>query len=95
MIRFVDIRGQGIGNRFAFYDTVIDRFLEYAGNHAWESFSDFACDLSDSEPSYPLERFRALSPAWVDDGKVDDVVGWYAKEPGVVVYSVADDPDKW
>jgi len=42
MIRFVDLRGQGTGYRFAFWDTTRDSFCTFAGEQAWEARKDFA-----------------------------------------------------
>lgn len=41
MIRFVDIRNQGVGSRFAFWDTITDRFVEIEGEQAWDNWDDF------------------------------------------------------
>ena len=37
MIRFVDLRHAGVGGRFAYFDTVTDRFIEANGTHVWET----------------------------------------------------------
>lgn len=65
MIRFVDIRGQGTGLRFAFWDTVSDTFCEFNGDQAWESNTDFAESFNlDLDQFSSIERFTALMPDW-------------------------------
>lgn len=73
MKRFVDIRNQGTGCRFAFWDTISDTFDMFSGTQAWDSWNDFAEDYIGKE----LERYRGLCPDWVHDGKEDDIEGWY------------------
>lgn len=80
MIRFVDIRNQGIGCRFSFWNTSTNRYLSFAGEQAWDDFEDFTVDVKESDAlgkSYVLRRCRSLCPDWVFDGKEDDVSGWY------------------
>lgn len=74
MKRFVDIRNQGTCHRFAFWDTVRDRFEEHDGCMAWDSFEEFELCYEGSE----LERYRALCPDWVHDGGEDDIEAFYA-----------------
>ena len=76
MIRFVDIRNQGTGYRFAFWDTSSDRFVTLAGFQGWASWSDFAEDHVDDRGAAGLDQFKALCPDWVDDGQDDDVQRW-------------------
>lgn len=71
MIRFIDLRGQGTGYRFAFWDTVFDRFVRIAGDEAWDDAADFrdAFDMmgqpyEDGVKSSGVERFVALMPDW-------------------------------
>jgi len=61
MIRFIDLRGQGTGSRFAFYDTVRDHFLELEGEQAWDVFLEFAevCDNANLR-----QRCKRLCPPW-------------------------------
>lgn len=66
MIRFIDLRhcGDDIEGRFAFYDTVVDRFVEdAAGAHTWEKISEFAQSYTPTE-ALPLQRFVAMAPPW-------------------------------
>ena len=74
MIRFIDIRNQGTGSRFAFWSTVTDQFLEIAGEMAWESLDDLAEIVT---PDVDFDRLKALCPGWVNDGKEDDLGGFY------------------
>lgn len=77
MIRFVDLRGQGTENRFAFFDTVCDRFLDLAGEHAWQTWDECEQVLAGGGLNAPLcnpegvARLRGLCPPWAfepDDG---------------------------
>lgn len=61
MIRFVDLRSAKIaGYRFAFWDTVRDRFVQMLDDQAWETWAEFAADC----PTDQLARFHALLPHW-------------------------------
>lgn len=53
MIRFVDMRAADVaGGRFAFFDTVRDRFVQKAGEHAWDTWADFeGSSASVAEPT--------------------------------------------
>ena len=62
MIRFVDLRNSDAGYRFAFFDTVTDKFVEFAGTHAWDTWKEFATDYNGNE----LNRFRKLCPEWAN-----------------------------
>lgn len=71
MIRFVDLRGQDTGARFAFFDTVPDSWVELddLGStwQTWQEFEDaycqtYACEAPDVREQ--LERFRDLAPDW-------------------------------
>ena len=66
MIRFIDVRGQGTGSRFAFWDTVTDRFVCISTEYAWDGWADFE---EIAEGSVDLERYKKLCPDWVCDGK--------------------------
>ncbi len=50
MIRFIDIGDQIIngGTDFAWFDTVIGRFLEFNGMHVWSSWDEFINDFNGS-----------------------------------------------
>lgn len=73
MIRFVDISNQGIGNRFAFYDTITDRFQDFNGEMAWNNFEDFRSNFGNGA----INRYERLCPNWVNDNQEDDVESWY------------------
>ncbi len=61
MKRFVDLRGAETGSyRFAFWDTIFDKFETYEGAQAWNTFDDFASDYDGKE----LDRYKGLCPAW-------------------------------
>lgn len=61
MKRFIDLRGQSTGYRFAFWDTIVDRFEIHDGEQAWDTFTEFAEVYRGSE----LGRYRVLCPTWV------------------------------
>lgn len=77
MIRFVDVRGQGLDYRFSFWDTINGTFVSFSGSVAWDSFEDFKSHFetaSEAEKSgWELARFERLCPAWVHDGKEDSL----------------------
>lgn len=74
MIRFINLTGQMAPDddfQFAWYDTIIDRFLEYDGHQTWFHVKQFEADLlSDLRRTHTKEdiqdemlgRFRALYP---------------------------------
>jgi hypothetical protein len=65
MIRFVDLRSADIaGNRFAFFDTVPDLFVELHDEQAFDTWADFE-ELFKGSGYLDLERFRGLCPEWV------------------------------
>jgi hypothetical protein len=74
MIRFIDIRNQGTGNRFAFYNTVNGRFVEAGGEMAWESLEEFRLDCDDENI---FKRCSNVCADWVNDGEKDDIEGFY------------------
>jgi hypothetical protein len=85
MIRFVDIRGQGTSNRFAFWDTCVDRFINLDGDQAWntwEQFEDsFNCHYAgEAAESNQKDRYKSICHGWVFDGGEDDVEGFYMGE---------------
>lgn len=69
MIRFIDIRGQDTGKRFAFYNTVTDKFIEVGGEMAWDTLKDFREICGFDEPMRIFgpeffERCERLCPDW-------------------------------
>jgi len=74
MIRFIDIRGQGTGNRFAFWDTVKNQFLWFCGEQAWNNWDEF---LEVAGDDGEIERFKGISPRWIFDGGEDDIEEFY------------------
>ena len=67
MIRFIDLRDEGTGNNFAFFDTVKNRFLEFGGVAAWEDFADFKDGCSyefEEDQNKIVERCIRLCPPW-------------------------------
>lgn len=81
MIRFVDIRGQGVGSRFAWYDTVSDTFLSLSGSMSWvtwdEFVEDYKAEYSDYDKAYP-DTHESLCPEWAKTGPVyEDELRFY------------------
>lgn len=79
MIRFLDIRGQGTGCRFAFWDTTRDTFCSFAGEQAWNTRKEFAeafvisgGEFADAVRVSGIERFTSLMPDWVDFEPTED-----------------------
>lgn len=70
MIRFIDLRhvAEDIGERFAFWDTVTDRFIaDDMGCQAWETIGQFALGYSGDE----IQRFVGLTPEWAKYAPAD------------------------
>lgn len=63
MIRFIDIRDQGTGYRFSFWDTVRDEYIGTSNEYAWDTWEEFReLNLFDSQK---YERCKRLCPEWV------------------------------
>ena len=78
MIRFIDIRNQGTGERFAFYNTVYDQFMCFSLEQTWTNWAEFEeAFKSDDCTVYPIERFKGLCPEWVFNDEEDDIEGFY------------------
>ena len=84
MIRFIDLRGQiGLHDdepEFAFYDTVVDKFVGWDQCYTWDHWNEFVNDFSyyGGWRGMDLERFEGLTPAWARFGEhvaVDPGVG--------------------
>jgi hypothetical protein len=82
MKRFVDIRGQGIGYRFSFWDTSVDRFMDIDGTQAWDGWDDFSEDVRRDGKGIELQRYRGLCPEWVFDGGNDDIDSFWEGQGG-------------
>lgn len=61
MKRFIDLRGQHIGERFAWWCTVSDTFESFKGEYAFNTWKDFV-EVYEGEQ---LDRYRGLCPSWV------------------------------
>jgi hypothetical protein len=78
MIRFIDLRNQGTYYRFAFWDTVVNRFIEIDNEQAWDSQSRLLealqCDREREgwRDEYFERRRKRLTDLIPDDMKVDD-----------------------
>ena len=62
MIYLIDLREQGVGAAFAFWDTVTNRFLEFNGTQGWKTWEDFTLDCDDPEFEASMRRH---CPDWV------------------------------
>jgi hypothetical protein len=59
MIRFIDIGTQIMeSKKFAFYDTVTDRFCTFSGSQTWETRKEFISDYDGDD----LLRYIILMP---------------------------------
>lgn len=68
MIRFVDLRGRLDEHRFAFWDTVADRFCTFGDEHAWNTRAEFeeAFAVPGQSPHTDITRFTDKLPEWAD-----------------------------
>jgi len=82
MIRFVDIRNQGTGYRFAFFDTAINQFVDLGGEEVFDSFNDLNYHRNPERPHENkfLDRLQSLCPDWTKDGQEDDLEKWYEED---------------
>ena len=80
MIRFIDIRNQGTGFRFSFWDTIVDEFIEIDTEYAWDDWEDFleVAKLVSIKKDV-IERYRTLCPEWVFNKEEDGIEGFYTK----------------
>lgn len=69
MMRFVDLRPADIaGKRFAFWDTVHDRFEEFNGDQAWGTLLElhYSCQQGGVIEAH-VKRLTGLMPDWVHE----------------------------
>ncbi len=71
---FVDLRPAGIaGTRFAFWDTVVDKFVAYNGSQAWDDWEDFledACAINWYVNEKEAKRLMRLVQPWAFEKSV-------------------------
>ena len=74
MKRFIDLRGQDTGFRFAWYDTCTDEFERFNGNQAWDDMAEFGFDFAVDRKSdkAQLERYCGLALPWAFESSPDD-----------------------
>ena len=63
MIRFVDIGDQVTldgTKEFAWFCTIVDRFIEFNGTHVWDSWEGFKEDVEGETGAEDMERFERL-----------------------------------
>lgn len=61
MIRFIDLRGQDTEYRFAYFDTITNRFVDLAGQ-VWDTFAEV-----ENTPGVDvafIDRIREITPDW-------------------------------
>lgn len=58
MLRFINLTGQITegDHEFAWYDTIIDKFLEFNGIQTWSTWEDFEQDYDGDD----IKRFKGL-----------------------------------
>jgi len=81
VIRFIDLRYQGTGSRFAFRSTVTDNLIEYNACSAWETWADLRGDIEVHGIDVELDRLRGLCPAWVFEQPTEEELEFRAHEP--------------
>lgn len=87
MIRFIDIRDQGTGYSFAFWDTCLDKFCTINGYQAFDDIDDLKETFSlGSEflETYSFERFERICASYAFEKARDDKF-----------YSIPDDFPSW
>jgi hypothetical protein len=77
MIRFIDIRNQGTGSRFSFFNTILNTFIDLNNTHAWDNWDNFK-SLAEGFNDIDLPRLRNLCPEWVFDNEEDALEDWIA-----------------
>ena len=93
MIRFIDICNQGTGERFAFFNTVNNKFFEFDNEQAWTNWNEFEVALINEayheqmEPNQfgedclltieEIDRYKFLCPEWVFDKEEDNIEDFY------------------
>lgn len=68
MKRFIDLRGQYTGYRFAWWDTVRDEFESFSGDQAWDTWGEFV-EVCSPEAQ---ERYKRLCPMWAFEPRIAD-----------------------
>ena len=63
MMRFIKLDGQILSGdrRFAFYDTVIDKFVELMGEQTWDSVEDLQSCFDSSQHNDLRDRLVGLA----------------------------------
>ena len=72
MKRFIDMRGQHTGCRFAWWDTCIDKFETFDTEQAWNTWDDFAAAYR-HDGGDDLNRYHTLTPEWAFAQPADDM----------------------
>jgi hypothetical protein len=57
----------GPSTDFAFYNTVVDKFVEIAGEQDWDSKEQFLDACKSHKGKIDVERYLRLMPDWVPD----------------------------
>lgn len=78
MILFIDLRSQGTGHRFAFFNTVSDVFCDFYGDQAWSDKDEFVRSFNlyvtncIAGKNYSIDRFLRLMPPWAEKSSKDE-----------------------
>lgn len=72
MKRFIDLRGQHTGYRFAWFCTVLDRFETFDGDQAWDTWEEFKLSYYSNEINTTIGRYRRLCPEWAKEASMND-----------------------
>ncbi len=81
MIRFIDLKGQMYFSKqyktdpcFAFYDTIVDRFMNFCDSEIWDTWEEFQEAYRQTSPCglKGIERYKRLIPNDYFNGVNDD-----------------------
>jgi len=65
MKRFINLKGQHVGFKFAWWDTIRDEFECFKGWYAFNTWEEFKDVYNGDE----IERYKSLCPKWVFKSK--------------------------
>lgn len=64
MIRFMDIRKNGVNFRFSFFDTETNRYIDLCDNQVWNTFAEFRQDFFCGKTNIDFRDFYNITPPW-------------------------------
>lgn len=78
MIRFIDLRGQDTGYRFAFFDTRVDMFLTFDNEQVWDTWNELEETIRSIDASRQsgvdedrINRLKSLCPEWAFQAPIE------------------------